>query len=71
MTTDLRTKMGAELKAAREAAGLSRADLAALLGVHPSAVTQWENGEKAPRLDRMVALRVALHNPALYTGVAA
>ena len=71
VTTDPRKTMGAHLKAVRQRVGYSRAELAAALGVHPSAVTQWENGENAPRLTHMVALREHLGEPSLYTGVAA
>ena len=50
-----------QLKAARIAAGLTRRQLAARLGVHPGTVAEWERGESAPskdhrhRLDDFVA----------------
>ena len=68
---DPRKAMGAHLRQVREARGLSRVDLAAKIEVHPSAVTQWENGVAAPRLPHMLALRVELDDPTLYTGVEA
>jgi transcriptional regulator with XRE-family HTH domain len=36
------------LKAARVAAGLTRRQLAARIGVHPGAVAEWERGKKRP-----------------------
>lgn len=71
VTIDPRKTMGAHLKVVRDRAGYSRAQVAAAIGVHPSAVTQWENGENAPRLTHMVALREFLNDPTLYTGAAA
>jgi len=47
------------LKAARVAAGLSRRQLAARIGVHPGTVAKWERGEAEPlahSLDRIEAL---------------
>lgn len=38
-----------EYRARREALGLSQADLARLLGVGQSAVSQWETGSRTPR----------------------
>ena len=38
----------AQLKAARIAAGLTRRQLAARLGVHPGTVAEWERGKKRP-----------------------
>ena len=66
--TDARKLMGAHLKRVRESAGVSRVSLAATIGVSQSAVTQWENGETAPRLQHQIALRAALREPTLYTG---
>ena len=37
-----------QLKAARIAAGLTRRQLAARLGVHPGTVAEWERGEARP-----------------------
>lgn len=64
---DPRKAMGAHLRKVREARGVSRVDLANKLGVHQSAVTQWENGVMAPRLPHMVALREHLDDQTLYT----
>src|SRR5690625_272819 len=54
-----------ELKARREALGLSQGDLAALLGVKQVTISTWENGNRAPRdpssvLDRLSALEDVL-----------
>lgn len=51
---------GAELKKARNAAGLTLDQLAAAVGVTQSAVTQWEAGRVAPRLQKAIALDDAL-----------
>lgn len=37
-----------QLKAARTAAGLTRRQLAARLGVHPGTLAEWERGESRP-----------------------
>jgi transcriptional regulator with XRE-family HTH domain len=47
----------ARLKAARIAAGLTRRQLAAWLGVHPGTVAEWERGEKCPGRDSVDRLR--------------
>lgn len=51
---------GAGLRRRREAAGLSRAQLAATLGVDASSVASWERGDYRPRGARLAALQVAL-----------
>lgn len=48
------------LKAAREAAELSQADLAAMLDVSPSTVAGWELGTYSPRLDKLPAIAKAV-----------
>lgn len=63
--------MGAHLKRVREDKGVTRRALALSLGVHESAVTQWETGQTAPRLPHQTALREILGDPTLYTGIAA
>lgn len=42
------TTFPARLKAARIAAGLTRRQLAARIGVHPATVAEWERGEAQP-----------------------
>ena len=37
-----------QLKAARVASGLTRRQLAALLGIHPGTVAEWERGDARP-----------------------
>lgn len=44
----------------RRQKGLSVKELAALVGVTGGAVSQWENGTKSPRRDRLEALADAL-----------
>jgi transcriptional regulator with XRE-family HTH domain len=45
------TTFPARLKAARIEAGLTRRQLAASVGVHPSTVAKWERGEARPILN--------------------
>lgn len=49
-----------ELKRLREAAGLSRKDLAAAVGVTPSAVAKWEQGKHPPAAGRLKSISLAL-----------
>lgn len=44
----------------RRQKGLSVKELAALIGVTPGAVSQWESGEKKPRRERLGAIAEAL-----------
>jgi transcriptional regulator with XRE-family HTH domain len=48
------------IRAAREAAGLTRTDLAALVGVSESTVHRWESGERAPGGQKLLTLAAAL-----------
>jgi transcriptional regulator with XRE-family HTH domain len=51
-----------QLKAARMAAGLTRRQLAARIGVHPGTLAEWERGESRPlrRLREKLAAIVVL-----------
>jgi transcriptional regulator with XRE-family HTH domain len=51
---------GGRLRAARRAAGLTQLQLSEELGVHETAVTNWERGERVPRVDRLGELARAL-----------
>jgi transcriptional regulator with XRE-family HTH domain len=51
---------GRRLRAARRAAGLTQLQLSELVGVHETAVTNWERGERVPRVDRLRVLAAAL-----------
>jgi transcriptional regulator with XRE-family HTH domain len=51
-----RMKLPKALRAARESAGLSQAELAAKLDVAPSTVAGWELGTHNPRLDKLAAI---------------
>jgi transcriptional regulator with XRE-family HTH domain len=53
----------ARLVAARQAAGLSRAQLAERCGLHPSEISLFERGGREPRLGTLVKLAVALDVP--------
>jgi len=48
------------IKLARMKKGLSVKELASVLGVSSSAVSQWENGSKSPRADKLKAISEAL-----------
>ncbi len=49
-----------ECQRLRESAGLSQRELAGLIGVSPSAVRLWENGQRRPTGRRLVAYLAAL-----------
>jgi len=44
------------LREARELAGLSQAELATRIGSHQPAVSRWERGREAPRLETIAAI---------------
>jgi transcriptional regulator with XRE-family HTH domain len=48
------------IRAARRRAGLSQAELAELLGVRQSSVSQWERGSTRPSSVHLLALAAAL-----------
>lgn len=41
--------MGQRLAAARQAKGLTLVQLGALIGIEPSTINRWENGQSSPR----------------------
>lgn len=49
------------LRAAREAAGLTRGALAEAAKVHAGSVNEWEAGRQVPRIETVAALARALH----------
>lgn len=53
-------RFGHNLAEARGWIGMSQGQLARKIGVAPSQVIRLENGERCPRLDRIVALADAL-----------
>lgn len=53
-------RFGANLLAARQAAGLSQEELSFLSGLHRTAVGQIERGTRIPRIDTLAKLCVAL-----------
>jgi transcriptional regulator with XRE-family HTH domain len=62
---------GRRLRAARRAAGMTQLQLSEELGVHETAVTNWERGERVPRVDRLGELARALKvSPADLTDLA-
>jgi transcriptional regulator with XRE-family HTH domain len=69
--TTLIRRLGRELKAAREAKGLTQQQVAEAIGVSQSAIGNWEQGLREPSVKAQIALRNLLGNRALYTGEAA
>ena len=51
---------GEQLRAMREAAGLSQRDLASRLGIHHSNIGYWERSGQPPRSDLLAAMAEAL-----------
>lgn len=49
------------IKAAREAAGLTQKELAKILGVYQKDISRWENGERVPSLEMFVKICKALN----------
>ena len=56
MDSGLRKGLGARLRQARDASGLTQEDVAARLDVAPQTVWQWEDGRVAPMVDRLNVL---------------
>lgn len=52
--------MGAIIKMRRESLGLSQKDFAAMLGVSPGSVWNWENGESNPKIELILPVANAL-----------
>lgn len=53
-------QFGARLRAARDRRGMTQAQLAEAIGAYPSQISNYENGEKVPEGETMVALSDAL-----------
>lgn len=49
-------QLGHLLKARRLARGLTLEDVQEKTGIHPSTLSEWENGRHTPRLDRLMVL---------------
>jgi transcriptional regulator with XRE-family HTH domain len=58
-----RERFGANLRRAREAAGLSQLSLQLSSGVHMTEISRYENGKKEPRLTTIVRLANGLDLP--------
>lgn len=56
MSDDLTAALSRRITEAREAAGLSRKQLARNAGVTEETVEKWESGERAPRANRLTTL---------------
>lgn len=53
---DLETRIGGALKQARETCGLTHADVASMLGLHPQVYGRYERGESKLNLTRLIQL---------------
>ncbi|MFC9764636.1 helix-turn-helix domain-containing protein [Rhodococcus jostii] len=63
-TAEIRSKLGAELRAARARRGYSQEKLAALSGISRNAIVRFESGERSIDVVRLFALAEALRvNP--------
>ena len=60
MARTLDRQLGMRLREIRERRALTQAELASLLGVSPSLVTQWERGRRALSVVRVAQLAKAL-----------
>jgi transcriptional regulator with XRE-family HTH domain len=60
----LAERFGANLRRARQRAGISQTELALIAEMHRTAIWQLESGQRAPRLDTLVKLISALECPA-------
>ncbi len=66
-TTELRRSFGMRVRAARQQAGLSQAQLARRLGLRSSvAVGDWERGKALPKFETFLHLYRALNQPPAY-----
>lgn len=63
MTAAVTTTTGERIEAARHKAGLSRLDIALLLGVTETGVARWEQGARTPRADLEQQLWNILNRP--------
>lgn len=57
------TPLGSKLQQARQAAALSRAELAAVIGATERAVQFWETGQRMPRMRYLRAISAATEKP--------
>lgn len=57
-------RVGANIRAAREALDLSQETAAARAGMHPTALSMIETGARAPKLDTLIRLAFALDTDA-------
>ena len=59
----IRRRQGDMIRSARKLKGLSALDLAEAVGVHVSAISQWETGRYSPRAHHQLAIARALEVP--------
>lgn len=48
------------IKKARKAAGVTQKELAEAMGVHQKDISRWENGERAPSVEALADICIAL-----------
>ena len=58
--------VGARIRAAREAIGISQMELAERLEVEQGTVSRWENGDREPRLTTLAQIAAALDQDLVY-----
>jgi transcriptional regulator with XRE-family HTH domain len=63
MAKSFGVRLGARIRARREALGLSQAALAEKVGITPNYVSNLERGLKLPTLDTLVAIAKAINVP--------
>jgi len=66
VTDDMTEHLPRRIAEAREAAGLSRAELAQRMGVVPETVDAWEDAERVPRANRITVLAGVLGVSAMW-----
>lgn len=60
MDNELRKKMGARIRSAREQKGLLQSELASKCGVTPQAVSSWESGRTEPKYAMLLTICATL-----------
>ncbi len=63
LSGNLSVSVGQRIRQAREAAGISQAQLARVLGRAPATLSNWESGGRMPGLDDLLELGEALDRP--------
>ena len=56
-------KLGRNIKKIREHLGLSKSELAVLVGCKQETISSWEKNSTTPRVDKLIKLSVVLNIP--------